>query len=141
MKHKVSKLAFKFIIGFIILGVLICAVSSIIGYNQYKSNIEKQYNTTAYQVADVAKSYVTQEDMQAYVDMVQGYRAGTVTEEEIKAAIDTDKYRDISHRLNTLREKTNANDVILLSIDMDMLKSFTPETADTWMHRESQISS
>ena len=47
MKHRISKLAFKLTIGFVILGILICGISSFIGYNQYKNSIEKQYNATA----------------------------------------------------------------------------------------------
>lgn len=43
-----SRLALKLALGIAVLGVLICMVSSVVGYHQYKATIEKQYNTTAY---------------------------------------------------------------------------------------------
>ena len=67
MHRKKSKLALKFVIGFMLLGILICATSSLIGYRQYKSVIEKQYNDTAYQTVDVAMSYIEKEALLEYV--------------------------------------------------------------------------
>ena len=65
MKKKNSMVR-KFTVGFIILGILICSVTIGYGYFQYKSYIQKQYNTTAYQVAHVFESYMTEEEIEEY---------------------------------------------------------------------------
>ena len=49
---KRSSLAAKFIIGFLIMGIAICAVTTSRGYSQYKSYIEKKYNDVAYDIAE-----------------------------------------------------------------------------------------
>ena len=41
MKHRISKLAFKLTIGFVILGILICGISSFIGYDRYENRHRK----------------------------------------------------------------------------------------------------
>ena len=42
MKKRKS-LVVRFVVGFMILGILICAVTTAQGYEQYKSYIQKQY--------------------------------------------------------------------------------------------------
>ena len=50
---KKNSLAAKFVIGFIIMGIAICTVTTARGYTQYKSYIQKQYNDTAYDIAEI----------------------------------------------------------------------------------------
>lgn len=124
MKYKFSKLALKFIFGFVILGILICGTSSTIGYYQYKSVIQKQYNDTAYQVAEVARSYVDLETIEKYAEIVQGYRAGTVTDEEIQAYRSEESYQEIISRFADLRKGMGANDIFIATVDRQQLESF-----------------
>ena len=91
MHRKKSKLALKFVIGFMLLGVLICATSSLIGYHQYKSVIEKQYNDTAYQTVDVAMSYIEKEALLEYVAVVKDVRDGKQTSEQLKEYTESDE--------------------------------------------------
>ena len=50
MKKTRRKLSHKLVIGFILLGTLICAASVAISYINYKKEVEKQYNDTAYRI-------------------------------------------------------------------------------------------
>jgi len=93
MKKRLSKLAYKFSLGFIILGLIISATSGIIGYVKYKSTIEKQYNDNAYQIAAVAASYVDGDMLETYLDTGITDKAYTIMDE----------------RISLLRESMNAN--------------------------------
>ena len=44
---KRSSLVAKFVIGFLIIGIAICTVTTAMGYSQYKSYIQKKYNNIA----------------------------------------------------------------------------------------------
>ena len=123
-KRKFSKLALKFILGFILLGVLICGTSSVIGYNQFESSIQKQYNDTAYQVAEVAASYVEMDMLEEYARLVKGYREGSVTKEELDVHTSDPAYQRIREQLFDLRVGMGANDIFFVSWDWSQIEGF-----------------
>lgn len=127
-----SKLALKFVIGFILLGFLICATSSLIGYHQYKSVIEKQYNDTAYQTVDVAMSYIEKEALIEYVDIIKDVRDGKKTKEQMKEYTQTKEYQTVSKHIVDLRRGMEANDIFFVYIDRETLLSYTEGSKD-WM--------
>lgn len=124
MKNKISKLALKFIAGFFFLGILICTTSSAVGYYQYKSIIQRQYNDMAYKCAEVALSYVKLETLETYVDLVKGHRAGTVLDEELQQYIASEEYVQTAQKLATLRKGMEANDIFFVYVDKEELLSY-----------------
>ena len=60
---KRSSLVAKFIIGFLVIGIAICTATTAGGYSQYKSYIQKQYNDTAYDIAEIFESYMAEEEL------------------------------------------------------------------------------
>ena len=126
------KLSFKFILGFIFLGVLVCTVSSLIGYKQYKNAIMSQYNDTAYRTAQLALSYLSIEQLESLekearnIACVPGY-ADSVHEN----MTDTAEYMEVREALSNLRDKMGANDIFVFSVDDDELKNFNGNT-DNW---------
>ena len=131
MHRKKSKLALKFVIGFMLLGILICATSSLIGYHQYKSVIEKQYNDTAYQTVDVAMSYIEKEALLEYVDIVKDVRDGKKTSEQLKEYTESDGYKTVAKHIVDLRRGMEANDIFFVYIDRATLVSYT-EGDENW---------
>ena len=131
MHRKKSKLALKFVIGFMLLGILICATSSLIGYHQYKSVIEKQYNDTAYQTVDVAMSYIEKEALLEYVDIVKDVRDGKKTSEQLKEYTESDEYKTVAKHIVDLRRGMEANDIFFVYIDRATLVSYT-EGDENW---------
>jgi len=125
MHRKKSKLALKFVIGFMLLGILICATSSLIGYHQYKSVIEKQYNDTAYQTVDVAMSYIEKEALLEYVAVVKDVRDGKKTSEQLKEYTESDEYKTVAKHIVDLRRGMEANDIFFVYIDRATLVSYT----------------
>lgn len=61
-----KKLASRLTITVILLGLLICSISSGSGYRNFKHSMEKQYNDTAYQIAQTAASYLDQDLLRAW---------------------------------------------------------------------------
>jgi len=68
MKKIRRKLSHKLVLGFILLGTLICAASVFISYVNYKTAVEKQYNDTAYRIAAAALAYIDGDDIARYLE-------------------------------------------------------------------------
>lgn len=132
MQKKKSRLALKFMVGFMLLGILICVTSSFIGYYQYKSVIEKQYNDTAYQTVDVAMSYVEKDALLEYVDIVKAVRDGNMKKEDLTKYTSSEAYQTVSQHIVDLRRGMEANDIFFVYIDRATLLSYT-EGATDWM--------
>ncbi len=65
---KSHKLSNKLIVGFVLLGILICAASIIISYFKYRAALGKKQNDIAYRIADVALSYVDGDAIERYLE-------------------------------------------------------------------------
>lgn len=122
-----KKLSVKFILGFIILGSLICAGSSIIGYKQYKNAIMSQYNDMAYRSAQLALSYVGEDRLLMYADEARNMAdadsgSGGMLPDYIE-------YEIISGMLDKLRNSMGANDIFIFCVDEDELNSYSEDTA------------
>lgn len=126
-----SRLAIKLGFGIAVLGVLICIVSSVVGYHQYKATIEKQYNTTAYQCANVALSYVGEEKLKEYAEAANAFRRGELGKEELDKLAAEDEYKQTKKRIEALRENMGANDIFLFVLDTNELMSYSG-TKENW---------
>lgn len=136
MKRKHSRLAFKFIIGFELLGILICAVSSGIGFFQFKSHIEKQYNDTAYDIAAVAQTYIGIEKLNEYTEAAIAYEKGEISKQQINQYKMEDTYQQVKEKLVNLREKMGANDIFMVYVDQKIMNTYdsnwTEEQLEQW---------
>lgn len=114
-RHKKAGLSLKFTIGFILLGLLICATSCTIGYTKYKGVIEKMYNDTAYQVAHVAETYVD----------------GDAIERYLETGVTDDAYDQSLAQLSALRERMGANYVyVARQVGIDLTYVMDAENPD-----------
>ena len=125
MKH--SRLALEFIISFIVLGILICGVSSYIGYQQYKESIESQYNTKAYDIATMAKRTIDTDEIYHYYEIARAVSHEEDRTDEILEILETDEYQRISQELINIKEDMRANDIFLVYVNQDILLSYNQE--------------
>lgn len=123
MKKRKS-LAAKFVAGFIMLGIIICIVVTGTGYVRYKSYIQQQYNKTAYQVVEVFRDYMSEEDIENYVRLAEAYAAGEATDVDVTILRHTAAYRRQEKLIYSLREKMGANDIFMAYIDQDITNSY-----------------
>ena len=129
---KKNSLAAKFVIGFIIMGIAICTVTTARGYTQYKSYIQKQYNDTAYDIAEIFESYMSEEEIALYMKIAEGYFGGTVSNEELAAIKNSERYQEIERLLYALREATGANDIYMCYSDKEEISSYNEADATNW---------
>lgn len=127
MNQKKSRLALKFTIAFIILGLLICITSSTIGYHQYKNSMQEQYNTMAYYIADQAIGYLNMDDVGKYVSLVKQVIANEDVATEIQAITKGQEYQRVQNLIKDLRISMHANDIFLCYIDQKSMNKFNGE--------------
>lgn len=130
MKKRKS-LAAKFVIGFVIMGILICTAVTGIGYFHYKNYIQEQYNEKAYQVAKVFHEYMTESEIEEYIHMAEAYAAGEVTNVDTTVLRHTASYRRHERLIYSLREQMDVNDVFMAYIDQDIVNSYDGNR-DNW---------
>lgn len=108
-KNKKGKLSAKIMAGFILLGVLVTAVTCFIGYNRYTAVMEKLYNDKAYQIAYSAIEYIDGDKVEEYFKEIKA----CATDEERAAAAERissdEKYQRVLALISSLRSNMNAN--------------------------------
>ena len=129
---KRSPLVAKFVIGFLIIGIAICAVTTARGYSQYKSYIEKKYNNIAYDIAEIFESYMTEEQIALYLNTAEKYFQGTVSEEELVKLKESEEYGKVEELLYSLREATEANDIFMVYSNPEVILSYNEANAENW---------
>ena len=129
-KTKRLRLSQKIMLGFALLGLLICVCTGVTGYFQYRDNLQEIYNSTAYDIAETAVSYFGGEELANYAALALGYDGGTVGEEEIAAVHASERYLALSAQLDALREAMGANDVFVFCLDLEVLSSYDGDRTD-----------
>lgn len=71
MREKFSGLSAKLIASVLLLSVLLCAAISFMGYQQFTTVLEDEYNRSAYEIAETAKSYLNPDRLQYYLETGQ----------------------------------------------------------------------
>lgn len=129
---KRSPLVTKFVIGFLIIGIVICTVTTARGYSQYKSYIEKKYNDIAYDIAEIFESYMTEEELTLYLNTTEEYFKGTISEEELLQLKKSEEYGKVETLLYSLREATEANDIFMVYSNPEVILSYDESDAENW---------
>ncbi len=125
-KHLMTKI----LLGFVVLALLICGACTGVGYIQYRTYIQRQYNETAYQVAAAFRDYMSKEELYDYIDMAKGYKEGTLPLEELTAAAGEPRYQELKSQLELLRANMAANDIFFVYLDAQELYDFDGNTEE-----------
>lgn len=99
--NKTHKLSNKLIIGFVLLGIVICAAGIAISYIKYKTSVEKEYNDSAYRIANVALSYVNGDHIERY----------------LKTGQTDEAYEVMGSYLSELRTDMNVNHLFIAKLE------------------------
>ena len=68
MREKISGLSVKLIASVLLLSVLLCAAISYMGYREFTTVLEDEYNRSAYEIAETAKTYLNPDRLTYYLD-------------------------------------------------------------------------
>ena len=130
--EKRKSLVVRFVVGFMILGILICTVTTAQGYRQYKSYIQKKYNDTAYDIAEICKGYMTEEELTVYMNTAEEYTKGSISLKKLEEIKSMGSYIKMEQLLENLRNATGANDIYITYSDKEDIAGYDPAKADEW---------
>ena len=117
----------KFIIGMAIIVVLVTAAAIIVGTLTYWHSTTNHYNTVAYQTAETASKFFTDDEVSEYADAVIRVNKGQADISILDKYTQSERYQQSLKLINDLRTGMEANDIYVGVFDMDIMKSFTEE--------------
>lgn len=120
-------LSVKFVLGFLIMGVTISAISINFGYFKFKRSVQKSYNDNGYQIAEVVRKIVSDEEIEEYSKLIRW----DIDKEKCAGTASTPRYIEIEKELQDLREATGANDIYIGYIRTDILDEYAG-TKEGW---------
>ena len=100
---KLTGIAGKLTTGVILFGILLGAVCSTVGYMECTTVLEQQYNDSAYEIAETARTILNPDKFEQYLETGQ-------TDEE---------YENILSRLDTLTDATNVTFIYVARVSED----------------------
>lgn len=109
MKKRITGLTGKLTFAIIIFGILLGAIISIIGYREFTSVLERQYNDSAYEIAETAAGYLNPDKFEEYLS------TGDTDEE----------YHKIEKRLDDLVHATNTTLIYVAKVDTSDYRTLT----------------
>ena len=107
MKEKFSGLSGKLIASVLLLSVLLCAAISYMGYREFTAVLEAEYNRSAYEIAETAKTYLDPDRLEHYLE--SGETDGA--------------YREIQARLDALVVSTDSYLIYVTRLSQDYATS------------------
>lgn len=128
--HRKKKLARKFILCFLLMGVSISTISIIVGVHGFGDYIKKQYNDTAYDVAETVQTFFEEDELAAYVDLLQEPECETHTE-QCRKVIRSERYQNVLKQIDNLRVSMGAADIFVAAVDLDQLNEMAAEK-ESW---------
>ena len=109
MKKRITGLTGKLTLGVVIFCILLGAIISMIGYREFTSVLERQYNDSAYEIAETASQYLNPDKFEKYL------ATGEQDEE----------YRQIEKRLDDLVDATNTTLIYVAKVDTSDYRTLT----------------
>ena len=116
-KRRIS-LSVKLNVSAVLFAAVICFFCSLVGYIQTRNSIQKQYNQTAWEIANVAANYLDEEALQVYSIATRDYVKGNLSENERDSIIHSLKYQETRNLLFDLREGMGVNDIYIIYINI-----------------------
>jgi len=122
MKKKRS-LASKFIMGFVVVGIVLCVIAVSFSYSGFVQSMEQQYHDSAYYIADTAESLifnnVSLEELESFVEA-----AKSGDKEKMEAAKNSQAYQNVSKALSQLRSNMDLTDIYVTYYDPVLIRKY-----------------
>lgn len=109
MKKRITGLTGKLTLGVVIFGILLGVIISMIGYREFTSVLEQQYNDSAYEIAETASKYLNPDKFEKYL------ATGEQDEE----------YQQIEKRLDDLVDATDTTLIYVAKVDTSDYRTLT----------------
>lgn len=109
MKKRITGLTGKLALGVVIFGILLGVIISMMGYQEFTSVLEQQYNDSAYEIAETAAGYLNPDKFELYLSTGE------------KDA----EYREIERRLDDLVNATDTTLIYVAKVDTSDYRTIT----------------
>lgn len=119
MKKRITGLTGKLTIGVVIFGMLLGAIISVMGYLEFTSVLEQQYNDSAYEIAETAAGYLNPDKFDEYLStgkrdaqylkiesQLDALVDATDTTLIYVAKVDTSDYRTLTYIYDSVNSKS-----------------------------------
>ena len=130
IKPQTRRLSVKFMSILFGMGILIYVGVLIVGRRIYDRSIKEYYDMMAYDAAELANGYFAEGKLKEYAQLAFDFNKGNASEQDLNAVTSSAEYQTTLDLLYKLREKMDANDVFVATLDMDVLNAFTQESYD-----------
>lgn len=118
--HKKRKLARKIVLGFLLMGIGISAISVVVGVIGFGDYIKRRYNNTAYDIAETVQTYLEEDELLAYVELLQAPEFAADAD-QCRTVMRTKGYQETVKRIADLRVSMGAADIFIAAVDMEQL--------------------
>ena len=99
-KVRTMKLSVKLLLALLAFGIIISVAAILIGRSTFTESIQKMYNDTAYQLAEVTEHYFTEEEIAEYAKTALQYARGEISKEDFSDIEETERYQMIHAQIN-----------------------------------------
>lgn len=115
----------KFILGFVIVGVILGIISVLLGYQSYANDIARQYHDTADMIADTVENYLSEDTLEEYVQAAKSGDSDTISMLE-----NSEEYQHIRNQINELRKSMQLNDIYVVYYTPEEMCSYQGSRED-----------
>ena len=130
IKPQTRRLSVKFMSILFGMGIMIYIGVLIVGRRIYDRSIKEYYDMMAYDAAEIANGYFGEGKLKEYAKLAFDFNKGNASEQDLEKVTSSAEYQTMLDLLYKLREKVDANDVFVATVDMDVLRAFTQESYD-----------
>lgn len=109
MKKRITGITGKLTLGVIIFGILLGAIISVIGYQEFTSVLQQQYNDSAYEIAETAANYLNPDKFGEYLSTGQP----------------DEEYKRIEKQLDDLVDATGTTLIYVAKVDESDYRTLT----------------
>lgn len=128
MKKRKS-LARKFVLAFVLVGILLCCLCVGFGYRGFVQSMQEQYQDMAYLVAGTAQEEILKEiDTGQLGQYVEAAKAGDV--EKSKKIMESSRYQAVLQKLTSIRRSMELTDVYVVSYTSGDMRSYGKNDGD-----------
>lgn len=125
-------LTLKFVVGLLLFSVVLVISAILVGVKVYRSETINVYTTMAYQIAETAKGYFTEQELSDWPVLAYQSSKGEVDEAALAEVMESARYQEVQKLLDDLRSSTKANDIYVYYLDEDVLNDFSQELYDKY---------
>ena len=129
-KEAKSRLRLHCSIAIVLIGLIFGTSLVFVGIRLYTQRTLENYNDFGLKAANIVAGYFSNDEIVEYSNLVNRYVKGAVSVDELDRVKNSERYQEISNKLYELRENLEFNDLLVCSIDLNILENYERKSPD-----------